>query len=535
MDWINPDSDFTDHDFTIFSYPYVHVPARDAYKKETGLDSDSDLFSLGPEPEQRQRAVAMWKTEADEFAMRDQLTRGMGQEQVLKHNSELWTLMERNVPGAYAIICPRAPEVFPGQPSLITDLPFAEEIWKHATDKFHVHRSITRTILRNVAYFSAIRHRRQGSGQFQISYTSRTTSSLPDDIALSSTYVPSLGSTFSIIYGSDEIQMEAVWNRLQESASSHAHKHPLLMVGIFAELERERLVNLAERLADQFTLSSDFLETDDDSTSEGGQGSLKHAKMQEYLGICLKSRTLVDHIRSMKRQLLKVLTELDQLEECWLSESYRDLFFQREEQRRQAEEKARNKAESEKDGKPLAEGMPKGEKVETSSDTLREQETKSLIQTSNKMRQRISDILDEYDDKIDECKKMAQNLSLAMQAAWNQTARQDAAVNVRIAQANTTIALETKSESAMMRSIALLTMVFLPLSCVASVFSTTLFNWSPGEGEPVVSKYIWVLAVIAIVLTLVVVCIWYLFTDREKKRERERVKSWEIPLPGEMV
>ncbi|KAK4202402.1 hypothetical protein QBC40DRAFT_44016 [Triangularia verruculosa] len=467
--------------------------------------------------------------------MRDQLTRDTGREQTIKHNSELWNLIKQKVPGAYTIICPRAPEVFPGQSSLITDLPFAQDIWKHVTDKFHVHRNITRTILRNVAYFSAIRHQRQDLGHLEISYTSRTTSSLPEDIALSSTYIPSLDSTFSIIYGSDEFQMEAAWHRLQESAFSHAHKHPLLMVGIFAELERERLVNLAEKLADQFTLSSDFLEAEDDSSSDAGAGSIKHAKMQEYLRICLKSRTLVDYIRSMKRQLLKVLAELDQLEEYWLSDSYGILFAQREHTRRQAEEEARKKSESEGSDQTLEKQEPAEGTNQTPFDVLLEQDNRYLIQTSNKMRQRIRDILDEYEDKIDECKKMAQNLSLAMQAAWNQTARQDAAVNVRIAQANTTIALETKSESAMMRSIALLTMVFLPLSCVASVFSTTLFNWSPGEGEPVVSKYIWVLAVIAIVLTLAVVCLWYLFTDREKKREKERVKSWEIPLPGDMV
>ncbi|KAK4677669.1 hypothetical protein QC764_0047210 [Podospora pseudoanserina] len=534
MDWINPDSGFTNHDFTVFSYPYMHVPARDHHTKEAGLDSNSDLFSLGPEPEQRQRAVTIWKSDADEVSLRDQVTRDVGQEQVLKNNSELWTLIEQKVPVTYTLICPRAPEVFPGQPSLITDLPFSEDIWKYVTDKFHVHRNITRTILRNVAYFSAIRHRQEDSGQFKISYTSRTTSSLPDDIALSSTYIPSLGSTFSIIYGSDESQMEAAWQRLQESAPSHAHRHPLLMLGIVAELERERLVNLAEKLADQFTLSSDFL-TEDDSSSEGGQGSIKHAKMQEYLGICLMSRNLVDHIRSTKRQLLKVLIELDQLEEYWLSKSYEDVFCQRKSQHKKVEEGAREAAESEGESKALLNEGPELGDNETSSKVLLEQERKSFIRTSNKMRQRVRDILDEYDDKVDECKTMTQNLSLAMQAAWNQTARQDAAVNARIAQLNTTIALETKSESAMMRSIALLTMIFLPLSCVASVFSTTLFNWSPGEGEPVVSKYIWVLAVIAIVLTLAVVCIWYLSTDREKKRERERVKSWEIPLPGEMV
>lgn len=213
MDWINPDSGFTNHDFTVFSYPYVHVPARDHHTKEAGLDSNSDLFSLGPEPEQRQRAVAIWKSDADEVCLCDapittsttdhtdyllisgliarsshqgRGSRTSPQKQLrmtphyshhfktlrcfhtYDHVQELWTLIEQKVPGTYTLICPRAPEVFPGQPSLITDLPFSEDIWKYVTDKFHVHRNITRTILRNVAYFSAIRHRPEDSGQFEI-------------------------------------------------------------------------------------------------------------------------------------------------------------------------------------------------------------------------------------------------------------------------------------------------------------------------------------------------------------------------------
>ena len=50
---------------------------------------------------------------------------------------------------------------------------------------------------------------------------------------------------------------------------------------------------------------------------------------------------------------------------------------------------------------------------------------------------------------------------------WNQTSRQEFIINTRIAKANNTIALETKRESTQMRSIALLTVVYLPMSCVA--------------------------------------------------------------------
>jgi hypothetical protein len=55
-----------------------------------------------------------------------------------------------------------------------------------------------------------------------------------------------------------------------------------------------------------------------------------------------------------------------------------------------------------------------------------------------------------------------------------------------------------------------------------SIFSTTLFNWSPGEGESVVSSYVWVLVVLSVGLTIATMLIWYVTTIRDKKREKER-------------
>ncbi|EAQ87605.1 hypothetical protein CHGG_04224 [Chaetomium globosum CBS 148.51] len=293
------------------------------------------------------------------------------------------------------------------------------------------------------------------------------TAALPNDLALSTTYIPSTGVSYSVVYGCNDSQMAEIWRRL----------------------DRERLIGRAESLADKFTLGSDILENKSwDSTNP---------KMQGYLEVCLQSRTLIDYIRAAKRQLAKVLVEIDGLERLW-----------RQSNLKPAVSKARLKAEKGK----------------------RQKKISGMLQTGEKMKQRIREMLDEYDDKVDECKKMAQNLSLAMQSGWNQIAREDSITNTRISKANTMIALETKRESAQMRSIALLTMIYLPLSCVASVFSTTLFNWNPSDGEPIVSKYIWVLLTLALVLTCITVLAWHFTTNREKKRERKRSGTFDTVL-----
>ncbi|XXH04365.1 hypothetical protein Hte_010779 [Hypoxylon texense] len=133
------------------------------------------------------------------------------------------------------------------------------------------------------------------------------------------------------------------------------------------------------------------------------------------------------------------------------------------------------------------------------------------------MKKRLQDIINKYDDKADECKMILGNTSLAMQTVWNQIARHDSDLNTRISHANTTIALETKRESNQMKSIAILTMVYLPCSSVAAIFSMDLFKWDAQDGESIVSKYIWVFAVFAGGLTAITLAAWYHITHRREK------------------
>ncbi|KAK5656832.1 hypothetical protein OQA88_4380 [Cercophora sp. LCS_1] len=181
-------------------------------------------------------------------------------------------------------------------------------------------------------------------------YTARTAAALPDEIALSSTYIPANNTSYAVFYGCNKRQTRDILTSLRSAPKSV--DHPLLCAGIFTELERRRLVDLAEDLVDKFTVNSDILENQ--------SWNLNTLKMQESLAICVRSRALMDQIRFIKRQLTRILDEFKQLEtEGWLSA-------------------------------PAAEmGM--------------------LV------KQKVVDTMDEFEDKIDECNMMAENLSLAMQ------------------------------------------------------------------------------------------------------------------------
>lgn len=94
--------------------------------------------------------------------------------------------------------------------------------------------------------------------------------------------------------------------------------------------------------------------------------------------------------------------------------------------------------------------------------------------------------------------------------------------NVEIAESSRRIAEATMSDSASMKTIAILTMVFLPGTAVASFFSINMFNWSPSSGQGVVSRYLWIYFVAAIPLTAMVLAVWWVCGRRRGSELRRR-------------
>ena len=70
------------------------------------------------------------------------------------------------------------------------------------------------------------------------------------------------------------------------------------------------------------------------------------------------------------------------------------------------------------------------------------------------------------------------------------------------------------ADSASMKSIAVLTMVFLPGTAVASFFSMSLFNWSSDGEKGLSSRWLWVFFVVAVPLTIAVLVLWYVWVRR---------------------
>ena len=75
-----------------------------------------------------------------------------------------------------------------------------------------------------------------------------------------------------------------------------------------------------------------------------------------------------------------------------------------------------------------------------------------------------------------------------LQIIFNLIAQRDAQENIRQAAASTEIARIAREDGFAMRTIAVMTIAFLPATAVSSLFSMGMFDWQAGADEPVVTR-----------------------------------------------
>ena len=78
-----------------------------------------------------------------------------------------------------------------------------------------------------------------------------------------------------------------------------------------------------------------------------------------------------------------------------------------------------------------------------------------------------------------------------------------------IAEESKIVAMESLRKNDAMRSIAVVTMLFLPPTFIATLFSTSFFDFQSRDG-PVVSHWIWLYVLLSVVLTAMIQGLWFL-------------------------
>jgi hypothetical protein len=197
-----------------------------------------------------------------------------------------------------------------------------------------------------------------------------------DDLALSATHLCNNGLTFAVIYGCNEQQTKNIIHRLQNSGD--AVSYPLLIAGIFAELERERLLHRVEGLVDRFLLRTEALCNETRSWRQilNCQGE----KTSDLLQLYNDSRNMVKGLGAVKAQLSKMIDHIQELESFRGQNSHDEKF----ENRRSKVERQRRRR-------------------------------RRMKQIGSRMRERLLEISEEYDRKIDDCRMVMEDLTVTTQ------------------------------------------------------------------------------------------------------------------------
>jgi Mg2+ and Co2+ transporter CorA len=277
------------------------------------------------------------------------------------------------------------------------------------------------------------------------------------------------------MYGCSFAIEQNIIGRLKYIASEAAH--PLLLPGILVELELSRHIKLIESTINK--VEAKIFELDFDYANLG------------------RPKSDVDDRNEEKREAWLDLTYLRNgliISDC----SGKDCMVSA----------LRNWSKHSDGTMPKAIGPLKKPTWDVSKPKVRFRKTpevykRDMQQVGERIKARLSAIRDEYDEKIRDCTMRVDGMAMATQWSHGET--------------NVEIALATNQDSKVMRSIALVTMVFLPGTFFGTVFSMTFFNWS-GDGKARISSYLWIYVVITVVFTLMTVGLWYFLVVYRKKR-----------------
>ena len=105
------------------------------------------------------------------------------------------------------------------------------------------------------------------------------------------------------------------------------------------------------------------------------------------------------------------------------------------------------------------------------------------------------------------------------------------------AQYTAAIAVDGKRDSIAMKTIAILGIVFLPGTFVATLFSIDMFDWGVVDSEETssltVSRSMWIYWAITVPLTVLTFLLWVFWSRRENHKSSKRLMIYRMKAPIE--
>ncbi|OTA99816.1 hypothetical protein M426DRAFT_67072 [Hypoxylon sp. CI-4A] len=395
-------------------------------------------------------------------------------------------------------------------------VPFSSETFQLISDRFYMHGSIAKVVNRSdVPTFSRAKSQMSSSGgpSYPVYvYNCRSTNAWDMDLALTVTHFPESNLTYAMMFGCPISTENEVIRRLGSITVDVSY--PMLLPGIFAELERDRHIRIIEQYMDNIEetiLELNYQPSVDRQMHDSSSNSRQRDKKSQWLDTTYLRNDLI----TWRTQLTKMVKHTNELnDEHWDPQRYANnvVCLQSHVFLDQVDSPAFPSNLPHGSDSPdyhiqSYDKEPNSPSTTETSSTIYELHDLKMSNTGVKVNDRLQDIIEEYDDKIRECTMRIDGMAMATQ--WFQSH----------GETNLEIALATGRDSSHMRSIAVVTMIFLPGTFCASVFSMQFFNWiSDDDGNTVVSPYLWIYILAAVLSTILTLGAWYFFSWREKRR-----------------
>ncbi|QKD52290.2 uncharacterized protein FOBCDRAFT_238580 [Fusarium oxysporum Fo47] len=454
MSWITRSSELQEHDWDLLEFS---LQSNEAFKisRPSETPHSGDTCSLGPINDPN------LQTKRQFLACDDDLRQWLDSVCPWNHDTKASSI---NL-------------VMASKTDSLDELPFSQKGFENIINKLKVHGSIVRAINRNTSF-----------------YNCRTAASWEGDMALSVTFFPGSLTTNAVWYGCDLSKRKFHGDLITDSELICGQLenfdggvfHPMVLPVVFAGFERERHIGAVRKCLTQFVQRIHDLAHQDlrAMNEEEGSMSSKSGILEDSAplmkGGCLASyfRLNISFLRiglqNWQTQLRKMIDHVDQLH---------DTDF----------------------------GLPVAARVPSSQTRLN-----ILQEVGGRLKTRLQDLVDEYDEYIRQCTHIMDGLTLATQLELNSIGRKDARINQEISRVNLEVAKMARLDGSLMKSIAMLGMVFLPATFVSTFFSMGSFQWTKedGEGNEMLSPYFLVYIVVAVGLTIFTMLIFYVCTLR---------------------
>ncbi|KAE8341467.1 hypothetical protein BDV24DRAFT_132027 [Aspergillus arachidicola] len=137
------------------------------------------------------------------------------------------------------------------------------------------------------------------------------------------------------------------------------------------------------------------------------------------------------------------------------------------------------------------------------------------FQTAASITHRLQQISTGYKDLEQQALSLKEGASLLLTTLWSLIAQRDSqisqkanTINQEIAASSRVIAKASGHDSSAMKALAVLTMVFLPGTTLATILALPAFDWESHRFWPTARSSIWIFCALSAILTFLVLYIW---------------------------